>query len=69
MHLVCHSCGAIQEIEDLSVGEPLRQTLHDRYGFQSDLTHLAIAGRCRNCASAAAAAPSAHQHAAPETAS
>jgi Fur family transcriptional regulator, ferric uptake regulator len=49
MHLVCHSCGAIQEIEDLSVGEPLRQLLQARYGFQSDLTHLAIAGRCRAC--------------------
>ena len=49
MHLVCHSCGAIQEIEDLSVGEPLRQSLRERYGFQSDLTHLAIAGRCQGC--------------------
>jgi Fur family ferric uptake transcriptional regulator len=49
MHLVCHSCGAIQEIDDLSVGEPLRQSLHERYGFESDLTHLAIAGRCRAC--------------------
>ena len=53
MHLVCHSCGAVQEIGDLSVGEPLRQTLRARYGFESDLTHLAIAGRCQRCAGAA----------------
>jgi Fur family transcriptional regulator, ferric uptake regulator len=64
MHLVCHSCGAIQEIEDLSVGEPLRQSLHERYGFQSDLTHLAIAGRCRGCAAQPTSAVAAHHHAA-----
>jgi Fur family ferric uptake transcriptional regulator len=50
MHLVCHACGTVQEVEDLSIGDPLRQALADRYGFQSDLTHLAIAGRCRACA-------------------
>ena len=63
MHLVCHACGAIQEIDDLSVGEPLRQSLLDRYGFQSDLTHLAIAGRCRTCvADGTAGATAAHHH-------
>src|SRR5579875_598656 len=65
MHLVCHSCGAIQEIEDLSVGEPLRQSLHERYGFESDLTHLAIAGRCRACAASPAPATTTHHHSAP----
>ncbi len=65
MHLVCHSCGAIQEIEDLSVGEPLRQSLHERYGFESDLTHLAIAGRCRASAASPAPATTTHHHSAP----
>jgi Fur family ferric uptake transcriptional regulator len=64
MHLVCHSCGAIQEIEDLSVGEPLRQSLQERYGFQSDLTHLAIAGRCRSCAARPSSPAAEHHHAA-----
>jgi Fur family ferric uptake transcriptional regulator len=50
MHLVCNRCGSVQEIEDLSIGEPLRAALAERYGFESDLTHLAIAGRCRACA-------------------
>jgi Fur family transcriptional regulator, ferric uptake regulator len=50
MHLACNGCGGVQEIDDLSVGEPLRDALAERYGFQSDLTHLAIAGRCRSCA-------------------
>jgi Fur family ferric uptake transcriptional regulator len=69
MHLVCHSCGAIQEIDDLSVGEPLRQTLHERYGFQSDLTHLAIAGRCRACTTGATPTSAGHQHTATADAS
>jgi len=51
LHLVCHNCGAILEIADLSVCEPLRESLRQRYGFESDLTHLAIVGRCRACAS------------------
>src|SRR5579883_2317003 len=46
MHLVCNRCGSVQEIADLSIGEPLRAALAERYGFESDLTHLAIAGRC-----------------------
>ena len=50
LHLVCNECGTVQEIADLSVGDALRATLIERYGFQSDLTHLAIAGRCRRCA-------------------
>jgi Fur family ferric uptake transcriptional regulator len=57
MHLVCHACGTVQEVEDLSIGDPLRQALADRYGFQSDLTHLAIAGRCRACAGHESHAP------------
>ena len=50
MHLVCTACGRLEEIEDLSIGNPLRDALVERYGFESDLTHLAIAGRCRGCA-------------------
>ena len=69
MHLVCHRCGVIQEIEDLSVGEPLRQTLHDRYGFQSNLLAPRHRRPLRTCAAAAAAAPPMHQHAATPDAS
>jgi Fur family transcriptional regulator, ferric uptake regulator len=62
LHLVCHGCGSVQEVADLSVGDPLRAALAERFGFESDLTHLAIAGRCRSCAvgrkSTVAAAPS-----------
>src|SRR5215210_230912 len=44
IHLVCHACGSIEEVQDLSIGDPLREALLERYGFLSDLTHLAIAG-------------------------
>src|SRR3954447_6449253 len=37
MHLVCHTCGTVQEVEDLSIGEPLSRALAERYGFESDL--------------------------------
>ncbi|HLI29445.1 MAG TPA: Fur family transcriptional regulator [Chloroflexota bacterium] len=52
LHLVCHGCHAVQEVADLSLGEPLRQALLERFGFDCDLTHLAIAGRCRACRAA-----------------
>src|SRR5919199_768185 len=40
IHLVCNRCGDLQEIEDVAIGDPLRQALRERYGFESDLTHL-----------------------------
>jgi len=49
IHLVCHDCNRVQEVQDLSVGESLQRVLVERYGFESDLTHLAIAGHCANC--------------------
>ena len=64
MHLVCHSCGGVQEIVDLTVGESLRQALRERYHFESDLTHLAIAGRCRACQGTTTAAGGRRHHAA-----
>jgi Fur family ferric uptake transcriptional regulator len=49
-HLVCTTCGRDQEL-DLSVLQPLDQELRRRYGFEADLTHTAIIGVCRSCAS------------------
>jgi Fur family ferric uptake transcriptional regulator len=57
IHLVCHGCGSVQEVADLSIGEPLREALVEQFGFESDLTHLAIAGRCRGCAEKSKNAP------------
>jgi Fur family ferric uptake transcriptional regulator len=52
LHLICARCGGIQELEDLSIGNPLAQALLERYGFQPNMTHFAISGLCRQCRSA-----------------
>ena len=62
IHLVCHACGSVQEVDDLSVGDPLREALAERYGFISDLTHLAIGGRCQACAGTAGSRRQSHRH-------
>ncbi len=48
VHLVCHRCGDVVEVapDDL---EALAGTLRARYGFELDLTHLALSGRCARC--------------------
>lgn len=47
-HLVCESCGAIQEVEDAIVA-PFSKALTKRYGFTADFTHFAVLGECSNC--------------------
>ncbi|MFN0071137.1 MAG: Fur family transcriptional regulator [Chloroflexota bacterium] len=51
-HLVCRGCGNEQEL-DVEVLRPLGQLLDRQYGFQLDLSHFALIGRCANCLSAA----------------
>jgi Fur family ferric uptake transcriptional regulator len=47
-HLNCEHCGSIIEVP-ISATASLTQALLDDYGFHTDLTHLAIAGRCESC--------------------
>lgn len=47
-HLVCRQCGAVMDLEE-SVPQMLGEALRREYGFQADLAHLAIFGRCRRC--------------------
>jgi Fur family ferric uptake transcriptional regulator len=47
-HLVCRQCGHDQEM-DLSVLEPLTESLLDRFGFEADFSHTAIVGYCAAC--------------------
>lgn len=49
LHLVCHDCGAVMEAE-ASLADPLMQDIADKHGFETDLAHFAIYGRCRKCA-------------------
>jgi Fur family ferric uptake transcriptional regulator len=48
-HLVCKNCGVIIDLRESSI-HPLSQALEHEYGFEADLRHLAIFGRCRECA-------------------
>ena len=48
-HLVCQECGAVIDLDE-SLLTPLKSALLREYEFSADLQHLAILGRCVNCA-------------------
>lgn len=47
-HLVCRSCGEEQELE-LDVLASAARRIRERFGFDPDMAHFAIAGFCKNC--------------------
>ena len=49
VHLVCHHCGAVDEI-DVDALEALAESLRASHGFRLDATHVALSGSCRACA-------------------
>ena len=48
-HLVCEQCGAVVEVP-LDVFDPLVAHLRAAYGFDVQPEHVALVGRCRDCA-------------------
>ena len=50
VHLVCSSCGRITEVTPDAVA-PLVTTLDEDHGFQTDVGHLTVFGRCASCRS------------------
>ena len=50
VHLVCRSCGSITEVAP-EIITPMTDTLHDEYGFTTDVGHLTVFGMCRACTS------------------
>ncbi|MDY6835566.1 MAG: Fur family transcriptional regulator [Chloroflexota bacterium] len=48
-HLICRRCGAIIDMDEATL-IPLKGVLREKYGFESDLRHLAVFGHCLNCA-------------------
>ncbi|WP_019874762.1 Fur family transcriptional regulator [Sporichthya polymorpha] len=48
LHLVCRDCGAVSQVES-TVATSLTATLQETEGFEVDLEHFAIYGRCRDC--------------------
>ena len=50
-HLICEECGTVEEVSDKAFAR-LAASLARDHGFQADIRHVAIAGRCRRCATA-----------------
>ncbi len=48
IHLVCRGCGAITQLEPAAVGSLVR-SLDKDYGFETDVGHLTVFGRCAQC--------------------
>jgi Fur family ferric uptake transcriptional regulator len=48
LHLVCRDCGDVIEA-DVAVAADFTRTLLDSFGFDTDMKHFAIYGRCRAC--------------------
>lgn len=65
IHLVCRDCTDVIEA-DLAVAAPFRETLQETFGFDTDLKHFAIFGRCRKCTAEAAGAADAGEAAGTE---
>jgi Fur family ferric uptake transcriptional regulator len=47
-HLICSSCGTVQEMAHDTLGD-LAVRVSEDYGFRADLHHFAIFGICREC--------------------
>jgi Fur family transcriptional regulator, ferric uptake regulator len=48
VHLVCRECGKVSEIGPDAI-RSLITALDERHGFETDVSHLTVFGRCRDC--------------------
>ncbi|REE96520.1 Fur family transcriptional regulator [Thermomonospora umbrina] len=48
VHLVCQECGTVTDVPT-RVAEGLVDTLTRDFGFETDVHHLTVYGRCSNC--------------------
>lgn len=55
-HLICSSCGREEELPARDAG-PLLDALRRERGFEAQIDHLSIMGRCRECASSSSDHP------------
>ena len=51
VHLVCRDCGRVTEIGPDAI-RPLITALDERHGFETDVGHLTVFGRCADCRAA-----------------
>ena len=50
VHLVCRQCERVTELDPAAVG-PLVAALDQQQGFETDVGHLTVFGRCADCRS------------------
>jgi Fur family transcriptional regulator, ferric uptake regulator len=53
VHLLCQDCGRVTEVAP-ETARPLVTALDEQEGFETDVRHLTVFGRCRDCRAAAA---------------
>ena len=58
LHLVCGSCGKITEAA-ADCADTLVERLRGQFGFETDVPHFALFGRCADCVASGATAASA----------
>ena len=49
IHLVCDMCGAVLSVP-AQEADAFVARLRTKHGFRTDIAHMSIQGRCRNCA-------------------
>lgn len=48
VHLVCRGCGGITDVAPERIA-PMTRALREEYGFETDVGHLTVFGRCGDC--------------------
>jgi Fur family transcriptional regulator, ferric uptake regulator len=48
VHLVCRECGKVEDVTP-KVADGLVDVLRREYGFETDVHHLTVYGRCKSC--------------------
>ena len=61
VHLVCAECGRITQVSPDAV-QPLVSALAEQHGFETDVGHLTVFGRCAGCRKAGAGDPVPQPH-------
>lgn len=59
LHLVCRVCGRVTEAQP-DLADPLAEKLRAEQGFEIDVAHFAIFGRCAECIARANTEPAGH---------
>jgi Fur family transcriptional regulator, ferric uptake regulator len=52
VHLVCQDCGGVSEVRPEAI-KPLITALDQEQGFETDVAHLTVFGRCAKCRASA----------------